>query len=332
MSGTQRAVARADDLDDGWDGLATAPFQRRAFLRHCEAANPCGQRYWEWHRDGRLAAGAVAYDLRMDLLTYLRVKSPLRMSMVGVPVSASCEGVLGAPGDARDLLAAALPRERGLVVGLNLASDPDLPGLACGRTLPSMALDLPWRTWEAYGQALRADYRRRLRRVESAWEGVAAERGPCGRYDEGLHGLYLQVHGRSKAKLERLEPAFFRGLPEGFHLTVHRDGGRAVAWHVCATEGPRRWFLLGGLDYGSAGPRAAYFNLLASIVREAVEDGVGWLDLGQTAEVPKARLGARPVEKRLFGWHRRAPVRWLLRKGRRFLEYPVQVPEAHVFR
>lgn len=332
MKGTLREVATAAGLDPAWDALAEAPFQRRAFLAHCEARNPCLQRYWEWHRDGRLVAGAVTYGLRLDLLTYAGLKSPLRMRMLGVPASVSCAGVIGDGDDGRDLVAAMLPRERGLVVGLNLAADPDVPGIACGRTLPSMALDLPYATWDAYQGALRSDYRRRLHRHAARWEGVARDRLPCDRFDPALHRLYLQVWARSQARLERLELPFFRDLPEAFHLTVHRDGERVLAWHLAVTEGARRWFFLGGLDYDAAGERASYFNLLAGIVREAIEDGVAWLDLGQTAEVPKARLGARAVEKRLFGWHRWAAVRWTLRRGRRWLEYPGRVPESHVFR
>jgi hypothetical protein len=327
-------VAAASGLDPAWDGLAGSPFQRRAFLAHCEAENPCRQDYWEWHRDGRLRAGMVTYDLRLDLLTYAGLKSPVRMRMLGVPASVSCAGVIGDGGDVRDLVAAAVPRLRGLVVGLNLEADadPGLPGVACGRTLPSMALDLPFPTWDAYRGALRSDYRRRLLRLGARWDGVTTVRMPCREYDAALHGLYVQVWQRSRARLERLDLPFFQGLPEGFHLAVHRDGDRPLAWHVVVTEGTRRWFFLGGLDYAVAGTRASYFNLLAAIVKEAIEDGMTWLDLGQTAEVPKARLGAVAIEKRLFGWHRWGAVRWALRRGRAWLEYPVRVPGANVFR
>ncbi len=331
MIGILREIGAAADLDPAWDGLGTAPFQRRAFLAHCEAHNPCNQRYWEWHRDGRLRAGAVTYDLRLDLLTYLGLKSPLTMRMVGVPASVSCPGAIGDDGEVRALLAEVVPRLKGLVVGLNLPGDLGPAGAACGRTLPSMAMDLPFADWDAYVRALRSDYRRRLLRHDRRWAGVASRRGPCGTFDDALHALYLQVWRRSAAKLERLQASFFRELPEGFHLTVHRDGERVLAWHVAATEGTRRWFFLGGLDYAMAGPRASYFNLLAAVVREAIEDGMTWLDLGQTAEVPKARLGARAHEARLFGWHRWGTARWMLRRGRRWLEYPRTVPDAHVF-
>jgi len=326
-----RAVARAWDLDEGWDALADTPFQRRSFLAHLEAVNPCGQRYWEWHRDGRIRAGAVAYDLRLDLLTFLGIRSPVRLSILGLPVSVSSPGVIGDPGEARDLVAALLPRERGLVVGLNLRQPLDAPGLAWGRTLPSVEMEVPWRSLDACRRALRADYRRRLRRIEARWEGVATRRLSCGAYTDEMHRLYHEVWRRSEGRLERLEPAFFQGLPRQCHLSVHEASGTLLAWHVAWTEGSRRWFLFGGMDYRFLEARATYFNLLVCLLREAIEDGVDWLDLGQTAEVPKVRLGGRCRERWMFGWHRRAALRWLLRKGAPWLQYRRPLPVAHPF-
>ncbi|HOU54053.1 MAG TPA: GNAT family N-acetyltransferase [Myxococcota bacterium] len=331
MTAVLRPVARSGDLDEGWDALAATPFQRRAFLGHLETVNPCGQRYWEWHEDGRIRAGAVAYDLRLDLLTFLGLPSPVRMTILGLPVSVGSPGVLGDPDGIRDLVAACLPRERGLVVGLNLDREFPVSGGTWGRTLPSVEMEVPWRSFSEYRQALRSDYRRRLGRVLSRWKGVSTERLPCGAYTGPMHHLYQEVWRRSEGRLERLEPAFFTGLPRECHLSVHRDGEALVAWHVAWTEGPRRWFLFGGVDYRTLGTRATYFNLLVAILREAIDDGVRWLDLGQTAEVPKMRLGGRCRDRRMFGWHRSAAVRWLVRRGRPWLEYRRVVPPAHPF-
>lgn len=332
MTALLRPVARSSDLDDGWDALAATPFQRRAFLGHLERVNPCRQRYWEWHQDGRVRAGAVAYDLRLDLLTFLGLPSPVRVTILGLPVSVASPGVIGDPDAIPDLLGALLPRERGLVVGLNLERELPLSGPAWGRTLPSVEMEIPWRSVPEYRAALRSDYRRRMSRIEARWEGVTTDRLPCKAYTAGMHRLYREVWRRSEGRLEGLEPAFFLGLPPECHLSVHRAGETLVAWHAAWTEGARRWFLFGGMDYGTLAARATYFNLLLAILREAIEDGIGWLDLGQTAEVPKTRLGGRCRDRRMFGWHRSAPVRWLIRRGKPWLEYRRPVAPAHPFR
>jgi hypothetical protein len=335
-------VARIDDaagLPDGWDALASSPFQRRAFLAHAECRNPCRQRYYTLSRGGRVVAGCCCYTLRLDLLTFARLPSPVRVQFLGVPCSCSAPGVIGDASDAAALVAEVCRIERGLLVGLNLDAPVGPPAAATGRTLPAVVLDLPFASFDAYRAAMRSDYRRRLDRTLAAWDGVAHERLPCAAYDDAMHAQYLDVWRRSDAKLERLDAAFLRDLPGGFNLTAHRRDGRLLGWHATVTDGASRAFFLGGVDRetnregGQAKTGALnYFNLLASVVREAIEDGVRSLDLGQTAEVPKTRLGGRLVEKGMFGWHRSRLVRALLRRFKGVLEYPRRVPDAHVFR
>lgn len=328
--GLQR-VERAGELPAAWDELTSSVFQHRAFLDHTERHNPCQQRYWWLERGGRPVAGAVVYTLRLDLLTFLRIPSPLRIHFLGVPCSVSSSGLLGNPDDASSLVAQLLGKERGLVVGLNLDSAPAVPGLAVGRTLPTVVVDCRFDSWAAYRRALRSPYRRRLDRTLALWEGVVSERGGCERFDAAMHAQYLEVHRRSEAKLERLGLSFFQQLPADFHLTTHRRDGQLLGWHLAATDGARRAFVLGGLDYTCIAAERTYFNLLAAVLREAIGDGVETLDLGQTAEVPKLRLGGRLAEKGMFGWHSNRALRGLLRVFRGAMHYRRRVPEAHVF-
>ena len=75
-----------------------------------------------------------------------------------------------------------------------------------------------------------------------------------------------------------------------------------------------------------------YFNLLLGVLREAIDQGARQLDLGQTAEVPKTRLGGRLVEKSMFATHPSRIVQLLVQRGRGLLEYRRQVPQTHVFK
>jgi hypothetical protein len=331
VSGLLERTDRAADLPEGWDELAAYCFQRRSFLAHAERYNPCQQRYWWLTRGGRVAAGAVVYTLRLDLLTYLRVPSPVRIHFVGIPFSVSAPGLVGSPAEVAALVQGLLPEERGLVVGLNLDFPLEVPDLLTGRTLPSVVLERRFASWAGYRDSLRSPYRRRLDRTLARWEGVVSKRGPCARFDLEMHRQYLAAYARSHAKLERLGLEFFRNIPFGFHLTTHRLEGRLVGWHVAATESDRRYFVLGGVDAETNPERRNYFNLLAAVIREAIEDGTAVIDLGQTAEVPKTRLGGRIVEKGMFGWHSNAVLRYLIGRFRGALQYGAHVPETHVF-
>ncbi len=327
-----RTVRRAADLDGGWDGLADTLFQRREMLSLLEEHNPCRQRYVELHRDGRLAAGACVYTIRLDLLTYRGLPSPLSMRVVGVPCSQSAPGIIGDDDARSELLQHLLRTERGLVVGLNLERPLELDGPVWGRTLPAIVVDRAFASWEDYLSALRSPYRRRLRRLGRRWEGVVSEREPCDRFDDHMYAQYLAVFERSEARLERLPRSLFRALPPAFTLTTHRLDGALVGWHITARDGDGARFFMVGMDYDRQRELDAHGNIVAAVLRQAIEDGARWVDLGQTAEVSKTRIGGRPVPRHLFGYHRARPVRTLLARHRALLEYGGTFPEAHVFR
>jgi hypothetical protein len=88
-------VYSAFKLPPAWDDLAKIYFQKREFLIHTEKYNPCKQRYWLLEEEGKLKAGAVLYNLRLDLLTFIHLRSPLVMNIAGIPCSVSCSGFIG---------------------------------------------------------------------------------------------------------------------------------------------------------------------------------------------------------------------------------------------
>lgn len=323
-------LAHAEHLSAGWDTLANCYFQRRPFLTFLERHNPCGQRYYELREPGgELQACAIVYTLPIDLLTFAGVHSPVRAHFVGVPVSQSAPGLFGTAAGCAALLERLGLEEPRFLVGLNLDAPLQLPGLAEGRTLPTALLDRAFASFDDYLQLLRSDYRRRLLRIGQSFDGVAVERSGCDRFDAAMHRLYLDVYERSDAKLEQLGLGFFQHLPAPFILTAYRRGGRLLGWHITLVDGEQGFFFLEGHD---AGERHVYFNLLVGVLQEAIAQGARSLDLGQTAEVPKTRLGATLVEKHLFATHPRAWARLALGAAKPLLEYRRQVPAPRVFR
>lgn len=332
MSTALRRAARARDLPDEWDRLADSLFQRRDFLEHAERHNPCAQRYWILEEQGVARAGAICYTLPLDLLTFLGMRSPLRMQVLGIPCSVSPGGLLGIAEETRRLLRHVLPREKGLLLGLNLPQAAPLPGLLQGRTLPTLVLRSGFPDREAYLAALRAPYRRWLLAQLKRFQGVSVATGSCADFDDEAHALYLQVFRRSRAKLECLGREFFRELPPAFRFTTSREAGRLVGWQITVRDGDCLRFFLGGVDYARAQRLSTYFNLLIQVVEAGLSQQAPRIDLGQTAEVPKQRLGARPEELGLFAWHPSAWARLGLRSMRGLLEYRRRTPELHVFK
>lgn len=321
----------ASALSADWDDLARSYFQRRKFLAYSELYNPCRQRYYELRENGRLAAGACVYTLRLDLLTFARIKSPVRFAIVGVPASVSCPGFVGDEAAVARLLPSIFARERGLVLLLNLP--PGLPlGPAIGmRMMPTVLLRHDFGSWDDYRRALRASYRRRLRLNEQAFDGIRREERPCSAFTPEMYALYLQVMARTTTKLEVFSCEYFRNLPEEFSLTTYSWDDRLVAWHINLAEGPRLTFFFGGTDSSFLADRRAYQNNILGILKEALDGGYREVDLGQTAEIAKTRLGGDLVEKDMAAYSRNPLVRVLLRLGRPALQYRRRIPPAHVF-
>lgn len=322
---------RVEELPGGWDALARNLFQRRAFLAHCERENPCRQRYYLLRRGGLPEAGAIVYTLPLDLLTFLGLRSALTMNVVGVPCSVASAGLLGDADGIAPLLAEVLRAERGMTLALNLSAPP--PGFrgAVGRTWPGVVLVNRFGSFDAYRRALRAPYRRRLERVLAREATLRVETTPCARFGPEEHAQYLEVHARSEGKLERLTERFFRTLPEPFRLTTFHDGARLRGWIVTVLDGDRFWFFLGGQDH-RADARELYLVKLLAVLRMGIEAGARLIDLGQSAEVPKLRLGGVAEELTMLGWHSFGPARAALGFASPLLSYRRRHAPPHVFR
>lgn len=321
----------ASELSGEWDELAGSYFQQRTFLLYSEAHNPCRQRYYELHDGGRLAAGACVYTLRLDLLTFAKIRSPVRFAIVGIPASISSPGLIGEADSIVRLLPGIFAAEKGLVLLLNLA-----PGLSAApavamRMMPTVLLRHDFGSWEEYRRALRSNYRRRLTLNERAFNGVRRETGPCSGFSTEMYALYLQVMARTTTKLEEISFEYFRNLPEEFALTTYWIGGRVIAWHINLKEGRRLTFFYGGTDDAFRSDRRAYQNNLMGILKEAFDQGCQEVDFGQTAEIAKMRLGGALIEKNMAAYSRNALIRLLLRLGRYVLQYDRLIPPAHVF-
>lgn len=316
-------------LPAAWNSAATSIFQTRDFLAHAERCNPCEQRYVS-AVSGSLFAGAVIYRLTVNVLEFLGVRSPVRATVVGVPCSVSCSGLVGSADLWPALLQRIISETRGMLLCLNLDTPDFNHGMIPGKTLPSVVVEDVPSSWDGYLRTLRSDYRRRALKDRAALDAMLIRTGPCSGFDENLYGLYLQTLKHSKAALETLPMPFLRDLPAPFRLTHISDKGAVRCWHICVRDGKRLEFFLGGMNYEADDPRRTYRTLLASVLRTAMEQGATSINLGQTAETTKLRLGGALRRKYMLAWHHNPAVRTLLRVSRPVLEYRGVFPAHRV--
>lgn len=295
-----RACGRAAELPAAWDDMCTSLLQTRRLLGHYEETNPCRQRYHMLWRAGRPVAGAVVYGIRQNLLTFLgNLPSRVRMNIVGLPASVPPAGVIGSPTAVGELLAAVFAAESGLTVALNLPPAVEVPGANPVRMLPDMILRRQFADPGAYRAALRSPWRRRLDRSAARFAGAVTRRSTCAEFTDRHHRLYLDVLARAAERLETLSCAFFRGLPPPFELVSCYRGADLLCWRIVLAERGRLTFVIGGHDYARNAENDAYFNNLYGVLADGFAAGAQEIDLGQTAEDAKARLGAVAVETRM---------------------------------
>lgn len=326
-----RKVDSAQKLPLEWDSYAEDYYQTREFLLHTEQYNPCGQRYYLFYQEQALVAALVVYTLSLDLFTYSIFKCPLAMNIAGIPCSVSASGYLGDERFFPSAFELVKPQERGFLAVLNLGFPPQIKDTMIGHTLPTIILQNSFSGWEDYLAALRSDYRRRTNMIFSSFGKVRSVMGQCSLYTQDMHRLYLDVLAHSKGRLETLSSAFFRNLPQAFRLTAYYEQEKLLGWYISTSYKDKFYFFLGGFDYEANARYQSYFNLLYGILKEGIDQQSAILDLGQTAEIPKLRLGGKISPRWMLGYHSNFLIRKLMIAARRLLEYKSVFPETRTF-
>jgi predicted N-acyltransferase len=175
---------------------------------------------------------------------------------------------------------------------------------------PTVVVDLPWSSFDEYLGAMRAQYRRRAKKVLKESRHLRAEhvRDFAGLVPE-LARLWRLVHDRAQeVKREVLGEPFFRGVAEqddSSVLLLRREDGSIASYALLADDRPWLHFLYTGFEERAGVEEAAYFRLLYELVRHGIEHGFHRINLGLTTLPPKLDAGGVPVH--LYAWlkHRR---------------------------
>lgn len=319
-------------LPEPWDSFGSSYFQSREFLLHAQKFNPCRQRYYTYSESEKLQACAVVYTLRLDILTYLKIKSPLKMHIIGIPCSVSASGIFGESLACNKLKEYIFKHEKGFVLCLNMPQKPEGSKRAVGTTLPSIIINNSFGSWDDYIKCMRHPYRRRMRAILSKSGNLNLEKLPCQRFNKEMYQLYLEVYKRSKGKLEKLSFDFFCQLPGIFKLTACYHDNKLIGWNITVNHKKTHYFFLGGIDYSYNRKFSTYFLLLSEIVKDAINQKAEIIELGQTAETPKIRLGGKPVPLFMEAKHSNRFFNFLLHKSAPLLSYKLCPETPQIFR
>jgi hypothetical protein len=175
-------------------------------------------------------------------------------------------------------------------------------GYTQAESLPMNSFLSSFSDFEHYLSSLKAHYRQDIRRSRAKLErtGCVINRTRGGAfleqfYTARLHGLYLAVLSRAANKLEVLPHEFFLALARQFResisFTYISRGSEVVAFNWAFQDEQSYRLLFCGLDYELNAEADLYFNLMYAELDNALRAGVARIDIGQTADAFKSRLG-----------------------------------------
>ncbi|CAK8724083.1 Acetyltransferase (GNAT) domain-containing protein [Candidatus Electrothrix aarhusensis] len=325
----------ARDLPTSWDKACKGnPFLCKASLRLLEQVNPTGQRYYLLENEDR-ASLFMTYQHRLDILTYGRGNLRLPVTILGIPCSVSWPGVQIQEQD-MEPFRQALQKIPGALLILNGKESPLplSPICAKGLTLPNCELDIRGLDFSAYLGRMRSHYRYKLRASLKRFQGVTTSvLKNNSEFDNRLYQLYEQVYERSDFKLEKLDISFFQQFPATISVFSVGDKLLGFTQTMFSNQGDQEQiFLFGGLDYNLNEQFHTYINMLLHVIRSGMEQGAERVNLGQTAEDVKTRLGCTLHRRFLYARHSNSLVHFFIHRGISLLSYTAPLTERHVFK
>jgi predicted N-acyltransferase len=209
--------------------------------------------------------------------------------------------------DLEGVLDAACRHEGRLLLSMANVSEEELPawraqGYAAVPRPPTMVIDLPVDSYEAYLEGLSNKDQAKIRRLRRRGEkmGVTFDVGPPGEDARQLHAMLSEVcarHGQTADKMpftEALFPALAREMGDEAMLLRGYVNGQLAGFHLLLKRGEILNWPVTGLRYELAHPSYLYFQLIDEAVRWAIAHGCRRLYGGTTNEQEKARHGFRP--------------------------------------
>ncbi|MGI6224975.1 MAG: GNAT family N-acetyltransferase [Peptococcales bacterium] len=319
----------AEKLPCQWDELAGENiFLKQCFLKHLEKVNPCLQTYNFLKVDNQFQAIYVDYSLKLDIFTYSFFSLKIPVRIMGIPCSVSKQGFSVLRGFESELWEHFRAKSGAKLI---LNSSISLP-VKGGDTLPTCKLTIQWSSFGEYLESLRSSYRYRIKKAQEKWQNVQVNFIKPDAFDKSLYELYEEVFNNSQAKLEKLNLDFFREISLPSVIIKARVEEETLGFVQLVTNGPELIFLFTGFNHQLNRKFDVYLNLLLEIIQFAIENKFTTLDLGQTSEETKLKLGSQLVRKTMYVSHSTLLLDKLVNKYIKFFSYQVPEYQFHVFK
>ncbi len=319
------------ELPNEWDSVVGDNiYLTRKFLAFMETADREKKTYYGvYDSSGKLDTVFETIERRgYNLGMFTRLNFKIKITMVYVPLSVTRPGI--EYGECLEEAAEFIRGLKGYKIFLNLP-DMELNGYAKGLTCPKCVLKIAWNSFDEYMDSLRSNYRYRFRKALKKAAPLKLRYLNSGEeFTDEMYKLYEQVYDKSRIRVEKLTPEFFRG--EFFEIFVLEDGEGARGFVQLLANGDELVFEFVGLDYSVQSKYDTYLAMLLEIIRYAIEHGFKTVDFGQTADDTKLKLGSEYIYLYAYLNHKNRLLNAVCKKLAHRLEYRPVTEKFDVFK
>lgn len=319
-------------------------------LRLLERVNPCGQEYYL--RQGIIM---VSYIHDLNLLNFTkRFSLKAKVRIIGLPVSLSLSGILSKKGaNAIEIEANKVTVKEVLekLDGLSLVLNSEIDISMGNRTLSAFVFQNRFSDFQAYLDALRASYRRKICRALENGKYLEFLPIPPREFTKHHYALYLSIMERTENPLEKLPIAYFREYDADI-FEVRNKIGCLVGFVQMKSAGSTLYFMFCGFRKDEVGFKKSktapvenkkkadeelnhidlYYNMLLFIIRYGIENGYESIEMGQTSEETKLKLGCVEMDRYLCLHHGNPIVNTIMKALSARFSYKGYPIKHHVFK
>ncbi len=323
----------AADLPGEWDAFCSDNYAlQRRFLVRMEEVNPCSQEYRIFRdEDGNIDSVLMTMEMEgFNLSMFTPFEFRVDLTLIYVPLSVAKPGFKIGNSTKREV-ESFLRSIKGYSLVLNVGKDFSLRGFAKGATCSNIVLCAKHSSFDEYLDSLRSPYRRRYRQAIRKGELLEFRiLGDNRDFSDDHYALYEQVYAKSRIRVEKLSVEYFRS--PNFVVMECRYAGKPVGFTQLIENGNELVFAFIGIDYAYNEKLDTYVNILLKIVEYAVSRGFSRIDLGQTADEAKLRLGGKYSHLYVLLRHSNPVVNTFLKSIVKLIEYKPLKRNFRVFK
>ncbi len=312
----------AKSIPEGWDAIVGDNYAlKRSFLEVMELGNPSSQKYYLFRNsNGDIDSLFVTYVVAQQNITlYTPFNYRVKATFVHVPLSVTRQGyILGS--ETRGECIEAIKKIKGYVIILNARDDMLGNGFGQGYTASEISLNLRWSSLDSYLQSLRSGYRYRYRKALKKFSALSTlPLHDNNSFTPEMYALYENVHNKSRIQAEKLTIEYFRGIPA--RIIVSYCNNKPVGFVQLIENESELIFGFVGLDYSCNKEHDTYLGLLLTIIDYGLTNGFTTLELGQTAEDAKLKLGGVYTTMHVLMHHSNPIFLWFIKKTIKTISY-----------